>query len=77
MPNETYGGGIYLSSLILSRHWGFELTERGSRVWIYTKISADCEERKRVLNRFDLKKLVARVNSGIKSLLSRNGRGMC
>jgi hypothetical protein len=25
MPNEAYGGGIYLSSLILRRHWGFEL----------------------------------------------------
>jgi hypothetical protein len=72
MPNEAYGGGIYLSSLILSCHWGFELRKRGSRVWIYTKILADCEERERVLNRFDLKTLVARVNSGIKSLLSRN-----
>jgi hypothetical protein len=25
MPNEAYGGGIYLNSLILSRHWGLEL----------------------------------------------------
>jgi hypothetical protein len=72
MPNEAYGGGIYLNSLILSRHWGFELRKRGSRVWIGTQIPADCEERERVLNRFDLKTLMAGVNSGIKSLLSRN-----
>jgi hypothetical protein len=34
MLNEACGGGIYLSSLILSRHWRFELRKRGSRVWI-------------------------------------------
>jgi hypothetical protein len=27
MPNEAYGVSIYLSSLILTRHWGFELGE--------------------------------------------------
>jgi hypothetical protein len=66
MPNEAYGRGIYLSSWILGRHWGFELRTRGSRVWISTKIPADCEEREQVLNRFDLKTLVAGDNSGIK-----------
>jgi hypothetical protein len=27
MPNEAYGDEIYLSSLILTHHWGFELGE--------------------------------------------------
>jgi hypothetical protein len=28
MPNEAYRDKIYLSSLILARHWGFELWGR-------------------------------------------------
>jgi hypothetical protein len=28
MPNEAYGDEIYLSSLILTRHWRFELGEK-------------------------------------------------
>jgi hypothetical protein len=28
MPNEAYGDKIYLSSLILIRHWRFELGEK-------------------------------------------------
>jgi hypothetical protein len=27
VPNEAYGDKIYLSSLILTCHWGFELGE--------------------------------------------------
>jgi hypothetical protein len=72
MPNEAYGRGIYLSSLVLSRHWGFELRTRGSRVWIQMRIPADCEERRTGVDRSDLKMFVAGVNSGTKSLLSRN-----
>jgi hypothetical protein len=49
MPIEAYERIIYLSSLVLSRHWGFELGTRGSRVWIQMRILADCEERKQVL----------------------------
>jgi hypothetical protein len=49
MPIEAYGRRIYLSCLVLSRHWGFELETRGSRVWIQTRIPADCEEREQVL----------------------------
>jgi hypothetical protein len=28
MPNEAYGDEIYLSDLILTCHWGFELGEK-------------------------------------------------
>jgi hypothetical protein len=28
VPNEAYGDEIYLSSLILICHWGFELGEK-------------------------------------------------
>jgi hypothetical protein len=28
VPNEAYGDGIYLSSLVLTYHWGFELGEK-------------------------------------------------
>jgi hypothetical protein len=28
VPNEAYGDKIYLSSLILTCHWGFELGEK-------------------------------------------------
>jgi hypothetical protein len=49
MPIEAYGRKIYLSSLVLGRHWGFELGTRGSRVWIQTRIPANCEEREQVL----------------------------
>jgi hypothetical protein len=28
VPIEAYGDGIYLSSLILTFHWGFELGEK-------------------------------------------------
>jgi hypothetical protein len=28
MPNEAYGDEIYLSGLILNRHWRFELGEK-------------------------------------------------
>jgi hypothetical protein len=28
VPNEAYGDGIYLSGLILTCHWGFELGEK-------------------------------------------------
>jgi hypothetical protein len=28
MPNEAYRDGIYLSSFILTCHWGFELGEK-------------------------------------------------
>jgi hypothetical protein len=28
MPNEAYGDEIYLSSLISTRHWRFELGEK-------------------------------------------------
>jgi hypothetical protein len=55
MPNEAYGKGIYLSILILSRHWRFELRAKGSRVWIWTKTPADCEEKGTGVDRFDLK----------------------
>jgi hypothetical protein len=72
MPNEAYGKRIYLSVLVLSRHWRFELRAKGSRVWIWTKIPADCEERRTGVDRFDLKMFVARVNCGTKLLLSRN-----
>jgi hypothetical protein len=72
MPNEAYGKGIYLSVLILSRHWRFELRAKGSRVWIWTKTPADCEEKETGADRFDLKIFVAGVNCGTKSLLSRN-----
>jgi hypothetical protein len=72
VPNEAYGRRIYLNILVLSRHWGFELGTERSRVWIYTEIPADCEERRAGVDRFDLKVLVARVNCGTKLLLSRN-----
>jgi hypothetical protein len=49
MPIEAYGRKIYLISLVLSLHWGFEFRTRGSRVWIQTRIPADCEEREQVL----------------------------
>jgi hypothetical protein len=49
MPIEAYGRRIYLSSLVLSRHWGFELGIRGSRVWIQTRIPTDCKEREQML----------------------------
>jgi hypothetical protein len=28
VPNEAYGDGIYLSGLIMTCHWGFELGEK-------------------------------------------------
>jgi hypothetical protein len=31
MPNEAYGKGIYLSSLVLSRHWGIRAQNEG--IW--------------------------------------------
>jgi hypothetical protein len=45
---------------------GFELRTRGSRVWIYTRIPADCEETRTGVDRFDLKMFVSGVNSGTK-----------
>jgi hypothetical protein len=45
MPNEAYGDKIYLNSLILIRHWGFELGKKRPRVWIWTEAPMDCEER--------------------------------
>jgi hypothetical protein len=65
-------GGFYLSVLVLSCHWEFELRARGFRVWIWMRIPADCEERRTGVDRFDLKVFVAGVNCGTKLLLSRN-----
>jgi hypothetical protein len=68
MPNGAYGREIYLSVLVLSCHWKSELRTRGSRLWIETRIPADCEERRTSVDRFDLKIFVAGVNCGTKSL---------
>jgi hypothetical protein len=72
MPIEVYRMRIYLNSLVLSHHWGFELGTRGSRVWIQTRISGGLRRGRTGVDRFDLKMFVAGVNSGTKSLLSRN-----
>jgi hypothetical protein len=64
MPNEAYGRGIYLSILVLSRHWRFELRTKGSRVWIWAKTPVDYEERRTGVDRFDLKMFVVGVNCG-------------
>jgi hypothetical protein len=51
------GDEIYLNSLILVRHWKFDLGVWWPRVWIWVETPTDCEEQEWVLNGFSSKTL--------------------
>jgi hypothetical protein len=57
IPNGPKGDEIYQNSLILVRHWRFELGDWWPRVWIWAEIPTDCKEQEWVLNGFSSKTL--------------------
>jgi hypothetical protein len=72
VSNEAYGGGVYLSSLILTCHWGFELGE-----WITQGLDLDggsdgLQGERIGVEQTQFEDVGNWSQFGIKSLLSRN-----